>query len=94
MSTIRLSHALIGTFLLAASALSMQVQARPSNPFWRPGVSVVPLTTEKPCGPIVKPAWYGPRGGGVVTGDHGPCPKPPQVVDRWVGPRGTVPFYR
>lgn len=93
MSTFRLSRALAGTLLLVSSVLSFQAQARPSDPLWRPLASV-PASAEKPCGPIVKPAWFGPRGGGVVAGDHGPCPKPVHVVDHWVGPRGTVPIYR
>jgi hypothetical protein len=88
-----LSHALIGAALLVTSALSLPAQARPSDPFWHPLVSVPP-STEKPCGPIVRPAWYGPRGGGVIVGHHAPCPQPAHVVDRWVGPRGTIPVYR
>lgn len=93
MSTICLSRALVGTLLLVSGFLSTQAQARPSDPLWHPVLSVK-ATTEEPCGPIVKLAWYGPRGGGVVVGDHGPCPKPAHVADRWVGPRGTVPIYR
>lgn len=93
MSTFRLSRALIGTVLLVFSILSLPAQARPSDPFWHPLVSV-PLSTEKPCGPIVKSTSYGPRGSSVIIGHHGPCPKPALVVDRWIGPRGSVPVYR
>lgn len=61
MSTLRLSRALVGTLLLVSSALSTQVQARPRDPLWHPVVSIK-ATTEKPCGPIVKPAWSCPHG--------------------------------
>lgn len=93
MSSIRLSRVLVGTPLVVSSALFAQAQARPSDPQWHPVVSVK-QSAEKPCGPIVKPAWYGPRGGAVIVGDHGPCAKFGQEVQRWVGPRGTVPIYR
>ncbi|MGB5234553.1 MAG: hypothetical protein WBN85_05180 [Candidatus Macondimonas sp.] len=61
MSTLRLSRALVGTLLLVSSALSTQGQARPRDPLWHP-VASIKATTEKPCGPIVKPAWSGQRG--------------------------------
>lgn len=93
MSTLRLSRALIGTALLASSVLSLPAQTRPSDPFWHPLVSV-PTSTEKPCGPTIKSASYGPRGSSVIIGHHGPCPKPSHIVDHWVGPRGTIPVYR
>ncbi|SEQ17682.1 hypothetical protein SAMN04488038_104187 [Solimonas aquatica] len=93
MSSFRLSRAFAGTLLLVSSALSFQAQARPSDPLWHPLASV-PASSEKTCGPIVKPAWFGPRGGGVVVGNEGACPKPSHVIDHWVGPRGNVPVYR
>jgi hypothetical protein len=93
MFTIRLSRAVVGTLLLAASALSAQAQARPSDPFWHP-VTHINSRVEKPCGPIVKTMPYGPRGVGVVVGDHGACPKQASAPTYWVGPRGTVPVRR
>lgn len=96
MSTDRFSRVPASTLLLLSGVLSTQARAWPSGPFRRPGVTA-PAGTGKPCGPLVKPKWFDPRdprGGGVIVGKHGPCPKPERYADHRTGPRDPVPMVR
>ncbi|MGQ0586537.1 MAG: hypothetical protein ACT4PK_04975 [Gammaproteobacteria bacterium] len=94
MKTVPFVRRLATTLLfIAGLGASASVQARPADPFWNPHASVK-SASQKPCGPKLQRAWFGPRERFVVVGDQGPCPKEAPAPKRWAGPRGTIPVYQ
>lgn len=93
MNTVYVRRFATSLSLLVGLAASIPVHARPADPFWHPIVSVQ-VPAEKPCGPKLERAWYGPRERFVLVGDQGACPKSAPAPKRWAGPRGTVPVYK
>ena len=79
--------------LVAGLAASIPAHARPADPLWHP-IRSVQVSAEKPCGPKLERAWFGPRERFVLVGDQGPCPKGAPAPKRWAGPRGTIPVYQ
>ena len=93
MNTLYVRRFAISLLLLGGLAASIPAHARPADPFWRPIISTQ-VSTEKPCGPKLERAWYGPRERFVLVGDQGACPKSAPAPKRWAGPRGTIPIYK
>jgi len=94
VKTVPFVRALAATVLLVAGiGASASAYARPADPFWNPHASVT-AASQKPCGPELQRAWFGPRERFVLVGDRGPCPKSAPAPKFWAGPRGTVPVYR
>jgi len=92
----RLSWGVLFVALLSSAALQAQAQARPADPTW---IGPPAIRGDDPPTDTDTRIWryvpIGPRGTyrPVVSIVAQPS-APPREVERWVGPRGTVPIYR
>ncbi|MGH8502923.1 MAG: hypothetical protein ACREVE_10745 [Gammaproteobacteria bacterium] len=82
--------------LLYGAALQAQAQARPADPTW---IGPPVIRADDPPTDTDTRIWryvpIGPRGTyRPVVRIVAQPPAPPREVERWVGPRGTVPIYR
>ena len=92
ISTSRLTRVLTAAVL--AAGFNASAQARPSDPFWKPGVvAAATSTTSAPQLQLGAP-FHGPRQTIPTRLSNGAPPQAALTNDavRWVGPRNTVPF--